>query len=199
MNEEIVKRLDEDRIKKALEDGNYCDAFVLFKYSSLSKEEFGILQQRHPNDDVFKVQMKEYFKQKNKERIEKAFLDHQDKAAEYIYKTSELTEKEFNEIKTRFSVPEKNDSVRKPKTEEEINPKEDSWGKILDFISKKISKPSFDTWIKETEAIIEENKITVYAKNEFQRDWLEERYHNLISATVEELLGKEYKVVFKVG
>jgi hypothetical protein len=134
INEEIYKRIDEERIMKAFEEGNYNDAFVLFKYSSLSREEFKTLHQQSDNYGVFDRQMKEYFKYKDKERIEKAFLDHLDEAAEYIYKTSELNEKEFNEIKRKFIVQNKNNYVRKTKTEQEINPKEYSWKQILDLI-----------------------------------------------------------------
>lgn len=143
MNDEIYKKIDEVRIKKALGEGNYNDALVLFNYSSLSKEE-------------------------------------------------------FNEIKASFSVPDKNEYVRNPKKGLEITPENESWIQILHIISNKISKPSFDTWIKGTKGIIEENKITVICNNEFQRDWLEERYRELISATAEEVLGKEYKIIFQV-
>lgn len=197
INNETYKRIDEERIKKALVEENYNDAFVLFNYSSLSKEEFKKLHQQYPNIDVFENQFKDYIIQKDKERIEKAFLDRQYEVAEYIYQTSEITEKEFNEIKGSYSVPDKNDDVRNPKTELEINPENESWTQILHIISHKISKPSFDTWIKGTQGIIEENKITVICNNEFQRDWLEERYRSLISATAEEVFGKEYKIVFK--
>jgi hypothetical protein len=198
INKEIYKRNDEDRIKKALVEGNYNEVFVLFKYSSLSKEEFSILQQHYSNNGAYEKQMIEYCKQKYKELIENAFLEDQDEVAEYIFKNSELTEKEFNEIKRRITVPEINGYVRISKLEQEVLPNEDSWRQILDLISNKISKPSFETWIAETEACIEESIITVYAKNDFQREWLEERYRNLISSIAKDVLGREYKILFKM-
>lgn len=73
------------------------------------------------------------------------------------------------------------------------------WKDILDILRLFGTKRgSFETWLKNTEAIIEENKITVYGKSDFQRDWLEERYGNLILVIVEEALGKEYEIAFRV-
>ena len=57
---------------------------------------------------------------------------------------------------------------------------------IEDFYSskmeKKISKPSFETWLKSTKAyMLQGDILTVTAPNEFARDWLEERYSHLIN------------------
>ncbi|WP_449620718.1 DnaA N-terminal domain-containing protein [Robertmurraya sp. Marseille-Q9965] len=198
INDESYKTIDEERIKKALDEGNYNDAFVLFNYSSLTKEEFKKLHQQYVNIDVLENQTTYYIIQKDKERIEKAFLDRKYEVAEYIFQTSEITDKEFNEIKASFSVPDKNDYVRNPKMVLEITPENECWTQILHIISDKISKPSFDTWFKGTKGIIVENKITVICNNEFQRDWLEERYRELILATAEEVLGIECKIIFQV-
>lgn len=171
---------------------------MLFNYSSLTKEEFKKLHQQYVNIDVLENQTKYFIIQKDKERIEKAFLDRKYEVAEYIFQTSEITDKEFNEIKASFTVPDKNDYVRNPKMRLEITPENECWTQILHIISDKISKPSFDTWFKGTKGIIVENKITVICNNEFQRDWLEERYRELISATAEEVLGIECKIIFLV-
>jgi len=63
-------------------------------------------------------------------------------------------------------------------------------------ISEKISKPSFDTWFKNTSIEIEKDIITIYANNEFGKDWLEHNYHELISETVKEITGKAYSVQY---
>ena len=53
---------------------------------------------------------------------------------------------------------------------------------VLANIEKKISKPSFETWLKSTKAhSLQGDTLTVTAPNEFARDWLEERYSHLIS------------------
>ncbi|MGA8942307.1 MAG: chromosomal replication initiator protein DnaA [Thermoactinomyces sp.] len=64
------------------------------------------------------------------------------------------------------------------------------WSKTLKSIQKKISKPSFETWLKATEAIDLENDILVVcAPNDFARDWLESRYADLVRDTLKEVTG----------
>lgn len=52
---------------------------------------------------------------------------------------------------------------------------------ILKVAEQKISKPSFETWFKEL--IIKKmdaSSYTIYAPNEFAKDWLEQRYTNFL-------------------
>ncbi|OIJ16993.1 chromosomal replication initiation protein DnaA [Anaerobacillus alkalilacustris] len=71
----------------------------------------------------------------------------------------------------------------------------DLWKKALEAMEEKVSKPSFDTWLKATKAeIIQNDTITITAPNEFARDWLENRYINFISETLHDLTGAELKV-----
>ncbi len=59
----------------------------------------------------------------------------------------------------------------------------------------KVSKPSFDTWLKATKAeIIQNDTITITAPNEFARDWLENRYIKFIAETLQDITGAELKV-----
>lgn len=67
------------------------------------------------------------------------------------------------------------------------------WSEVLDIMKERISKPSFDTWIKETSIEMKDDAITVYAPNEFARDWIEIQYNDLISEIVEIVTGKSYK------
>lgn len=72
------------------------------------------------------------------------------------------------------------------------------WNATLAAIAKKISKPSFETWIKSTKVhSLQDNVLIVTAKNEFARDWLEERYSSLITDTLYEITRKELSVKFK--
>ncbi|SDN96016.1 chromosomal replication initiator protein DnaA [Alkalicoccus daliensis] len=76
---------------------------------------------------------------------------------------------------------------------------DDLWEQALSKIEEKVSKPSFDTWFKDTEAdSIDQssNTITVVAPNEFARDWLENRYFNIITDTLQELTGAELEAKF---
>ncbi|PLS15794.1 chromosomal replication initiator protein DnaA [Bacillus sp. M6-12] len=71
------------------------------------------------------------------------------------------------------------------------------WNQTLKKIEKKISKPSFDTWMKATKAhMLQGDTLTVAAPNEFARDWLEERYSHLIAGILLELTGEELEVKF---
>ncbi|PKG25882.1 chromosomal replication initiator protein DnaA [Cytobacillus horneckiae] len=74
---------------------------------------------------------------------------------------------------------------------------DDLWQKTLANIEKKISKPSFDTWLKSTKAhSLQGDTLVIKAPNEFARDWLEERYSPLISGILEELTGEKLEVKF---
>ncbi|WP_059171610.1 chromosomal replication initiator protein DnaA [Bacillus sp. FJAT-27445] len=73
----------------------------------------------------------------------------------------------------------------------------DLWNAALATIETKISKPSFDTWLKSTKAhSLQGNTLVVTAPNEFARDWLEERYAQLISGILYDITGEELEVKF---
>lgn len=73
----------------------------------------------------------------------------------------------------------------------------DLWNNALANIEKKISKPSFDTWLKSTKAhSLQGDTLIVKAPNEFARDWLEERYSQLISGILYDITGEELGVKF---
>src|SRR5690625_2815945 len=74
---------------------------------------------------------------------------------------------------------------------------EELWAATLSNIEQKISKPSFDTWLKNTKArVISEDWIVIDVPNEFARDWLEGHYTTLISNILYELTGAELNVKF---
>lgn len=71
------------------------------------------------------------------------------------------------------------------------------WAKTLDAIQDKISKPSFETWLKATEAVdLEGDMIIISAPNDFARDWLESRYADLVRDTLKEVTGSTMGVKF---
>lgn len=73
----------------------------------------------------------------------------------------------------------------------------DLWDQVLKNIEQKISKPSFDTWLKFTEAYrLQGETLVVAAPNEFARDWLEGRYADLISKLLYEIIGENLEVKF---
>ncbi|MGM9928785.1 MAG: chromosomal replication initiator protein DnaA [Bacillus sp. (in: firmicutes)] len=71
------------------------------------------------------------------------------------------------------------------------------WNQVLSHMEKKVSKPSFDTWLKSTKAsTLQGDTLTIVAPNEFARDWLEGRYTHLISTVLYEVVGEELLVKF---
>jgi chromosomal replication initiator protein len=73
----------------------------------------------------------------------------------------------------------------------------DLWTKALGEIEKKLSKPSFETWLKSTKAhSLQSDTLTITAPNEFARDWLESRYLHLIAETIYDLTGAELNIKF---
>ena len=76
---------------------------------------------------------------------------------------------------------------------------EELWTATLNKIEEKISKPSFDTWLKSTQAVkLEENTIIISAPNDFARDWLETQYTTLISNVLKEITGAQLATKFIV-
>ncbi|GAA0608426.1 chromosomal replication initiator protein DnaA [Virgibacillus siamensis] len=71
------------------------------------------------------------------------------------------------------------------------------WTAALEKIEEKISKPSFDTWLKNTKAeSLQNDTLIVSAPNEFARDWLEGRYTQLISEILTEITGSSLTTQF---
>lgn len=66
------------------------------------------------------------------------------------------------------------------------------WQQVLASIQTKLSKPSFDTWMKSTRALVfNESTVVICAPNTFAKEWLENRYMKLIRSTIEEVTGHQ--------
>ncbi|ASK61763.1 chromosomal replication initiation protein DnaA [Virgibacillus phasianinus] len=71
------------------------------------------------------------------------------------------------------------------------------WAATLEKVEEKVSKPSFDTWLKSTKAEkLQDDTLIISAPNEFARDWLEGRYTILISELLFEITGASLKAKF---
>lgn len=71
------------------------------------------------------------------------------------------------------------------------------WQQVLSAVQKKISKPSFDTWLKRTRAVsFTDEAVVVRAPNTFARNWLEKQYTKLIANAIEEQFNKSVRVAF---
>lgn len=75
----------------------------------------------------------------------------------------------------------------------------DLWEKTLQTVKERVSKPSYETWLKATEPMrLENDTLLIAAPNEFAKDWLEDRYSDIIANTVEEITGTSYSVKFVI-
>ncbi len=75
----------------------------------------------------------------------------------------------------------------------------DLWTKALEAIQKKLSKPSFETWLKSTKAhSLTNDTLIITAPNDFARDWLETRYSKLIADTILDITGAELEIKFVI-
>src|SRR5690625_1774090 len=73
------------------------------------------------------------------------------------------------------------------------------WRATLDVIKEKISKPSFDTWLKNTTAEhMDQTSLTIGVPNDFTKEWLEGHYTSLISETLEEITGADFTINFMI-
>ncbi|MBM7565050.1 chromosomal replication initiator protein DnaA [Paenibacillus sacheonensis] len=64
-------------------------------------------------------------------------------------------------------------------------PIEELWQQVLDQMKAKISKPSFDTWLYASKAVVfNDSQLVVSAPTQFAQEWLENRYVKLIQSTV---------------
>lgn len=74
---------------------------------------------------------------------------------------------------------------------------EELWAMTLSRIEQKVSKPSFDTWLRDTKAAqLEDDQFIVSVQNDFIKDWLEGHYTKLTNELLQELTGSELKVKF---
>ncbi|WP_375140524.1 helix-turn-helix domain-containing protein [Cohnella herbarum] len=63
------------------------------------------------------------------------------------------------------------------------------WTQSLQLIRTKMSKPSFDTWFKETSAVFDGDSIIIYSPTSFANEWLYTRYSSMIIETINEITG----------
>lgn len=69
------------------------------------------------------------------------------------------------------------------------------WGNVLEIISENTPTVSFQTWFKDTELIdLTSKDALVKANNQFQQDWLSEKYLTLIEESIYRAIGEKVSV-----
>lgn len=78
----------------------------------------------------------------------------------------------------------------------ESHPNE-QWQQVLSILQKRVSKPSYETWLTSTRAVVFNNTtVTICTPNNFARDWLENRYTKHIKEAVYDHTGKQVELKF---
>lgn len=73
------------------------------------------------------------------------------------------------------------------------------WTKTLEIMEQRISGPSFETWLKDTEALnMSNDRLVVSVPTDFVREWLENRYSQLICDVLAEVTGRKLQLAFVV-
>ncbi|MDK2822994.1 MAG: chromosomal replication initiator protein [Clostridia bacterium] len=74
------------------------------------------------------------------------------------------------------------------------------WKETLQLLEKDLSKPSFETWFKSTELIAYyDDYLIISTPNEFAKDWLQNRYIDLIKSKLQSLLNHSVNLKFVVA
>lgn len=71
------------------------------------------------------------------------------------------------------------------------------WERVLAELQPQITKPNYETWLKETVGFaFEEDRLVILAPNEFAVEWLSTKLRPLIAKAVSELAGKPMEIEF---
>ncbi len=71
------------------------------------------------------------------------------------------------------------------------------WDEALHVLEKKLSKHSYDTWLKSLKPLgIDENKIIIEVPNHFSRGWLNDRYAPTIKNVLVNILKHDIEIQF---
>jgi hypothetical protein len=74
-----------------------------------------------------------------------------------------------------------------------------AWQSVLGQLRMEMPRASFDTWVRDTEAVsLEDGKLTISARNDYARDWLESRLQSTVSRLLVGILNQSVKVEFVV-
>ena len=80
-----------------------------------------------------------------------------------------------------------------------MDEKQRVWNSVLGEIELNISKPQFNTWIKNTYPIsMDESEIVICVPSAFTRDWLENKFNLTILNSIQKITGSVKKVKYVV-
>jgi chromosomal replication initiator protein len=72
---------------------------------------------------------------------------------------------------------------------------QDLWQQILLAVQSRLSKQSFDTWMRSTKALSYDSRKLIFSTpNEFAKEWIEGRYISIIVRAIQEITGNYVEV-----
>ena len=75
-----------------------------------------------------------------------------------------------------------------------------AWQSVLGQLQMEMPRASFDTWVRDTEAVtLEESTLTVQVRNAHARDWLDSRLKSTVQRLLVGILNQSIQVEFLVG
>jgi chromosomal replication initiator protein len=79
-------------------------------------------------------------------------------------------------------------------------PLEELWNQIREQLQLKLSRPSFETWIKSaTLENLEDGHLTLLTPNPFSRNWIQKYYIRTIADVAQEVLGEPVEISINVS
>ena len=73
------------------------------------------------------------------------------------------------------------------------------WNTALGQLQLRVTRPNYDTWLKDTEGIrIEAGAFVVGVPSEFIKEWLSTRMRSLVCQTLGDILGRPMEVSFEI-
>lgn len=70
------------------------------------------------------------------------------------------------------------------------------WQYVLNKMQGTISKPSYETWFKDTYCIKENDTYLIYLTNQFQKDWIESKYDATIKNAIDDIDSSSYHIKY---
>lgn len=71
---------------------------------------------------------------------------------------------------------------------------ENFWNQVLDRLELKLSRPTFETWIKSATVTMDDNNLVICTSNPFARNWLQKYYFGTINEVVGQVLGRSIDI-----
>ncbi|WP_176543788.1 DnaA N-terminal domain-containing protein [Bacillus cereus] len=68
------------------------------------------------------------------------------------------------------------------------------WEKVKETLKQKISRPSYETWVKNLQYSQDNDVLILISPNNFHRDWVESHYKSLIFDVVREVNGESLEI-----